>query len=472
MPNITDFFNPTPKQRQVLKYIGKGYNIFYGGAKGGGKTDLAIFVCVLSCLQFKNLKAAIIRETYPELESEIIDRVFKTYPEKVFGYRYNERKKVVYFKNGSQIHFRSIGHPKDFKKIQGIEYQLIVIDEAPNFDVDLINKIQTSLRGSRNKDFIPTLLMTGNPLGRSDYYFQTRFVEPDESVWSDYEREIKDKMIFIPANVFDNPYVGEEYVQRLKSLPKYLQEAYLEGKWGVGEGQFFEKFNPAVHVIEPFEIPQHWTRKAGLDIGWSNKHPTVCLWVAQNPDTQELFVYREYVGVGSTTQYAFMIKELEKDDGFVQTWADPSMFYKSKPQESLAESEAFIFLRMDKPIFPAVNDRVLGWRIVKQWLDWDDEHPPKLKIFNTCQYLIRTLPQQKYSLIGGKKEDLDTNGPDDAVDALRYVLVSGFTYPVDDLLPTQEIEQKEEDYSDLFNAFRREEDDEKELDIYYDKALY
>ncbi|MGC8978644.1 phage terminase large subunit [Caldisericum sp.] len=468
--DITEFFKPHPKQAEVINYIGKGYNIFYGGAKGGGKTDLSIFVAILSVLQFNDLKVCIIRQSFPELEAEIIDRVFKTYPEHIFEYKYNDRKKIMRFPNGSQIHFRAIQTTRDVKKIQGVEYQLIIIDEAPNFEIEAIHRIETSLRTSKHPNFIPTLLMTGNPLGRSDYYFLTRFVEPDYTDWASYELENKDKYVFVPANVYDNPYIGEPYIKRLKSLPKYIQDAYLLGKWGIGEGRFFEKWNPDIHVIDEFEIPEHWTRKSGIDIGWSNKHPTVCLWLAQDPETLNVYVYREYVKVGTTIEYARDIAELEAGEGYIETFADPSMFFKSNSKGRIGESDAAIFLReTNKFLIPAINDRVLGWRIVKQWLDWGDTTTSKLFVFRNCSYLIKTIPQQRYAK--GKREDLDTDGPDDAVDALRYVLLSGFTYPTQDLF-YESPKIFDENMFKLQTGFERNEELYEKIDIFYNKALY
>lgn len=469
--DITEFFKPHPKQKEVLQYIGKGYNIFYGGAKGGGKTDLSIFVSILSALQYNNLKVCVIRETYPEMEAEIIDRVFKTYPDYIFNYKYNDRKKIIRFPNGSQIHFRAIPSPRDVKKIQGVEYQLIIIDEATNFDVEAIHRIETSLRTSKHKDFVPTLLMTGNPLGKSDYYFLTRFVEPDYSVWADFELENKDKYVFVPANVYDNPSIGKEYVIRLKSLPQYIQDAYLHGKWNTGEGSFFEKWNPEIHVVDPFDIPEHWIRKGAIDIGWSNKHPTVCLWGAQDPETLNVYIYREYVKAATTIDYARDIAALSRDEGFIEMYADPSMFYQGNIKGFWVESDAAIFLRETGILLlPAVNDRIMGWRIVKSWLDWNDTQAPRLYVFRNCQYLIRTIPQQRYSP-NGKREDLDTNGPDDAVDALRYLLVTGFMYPTSDNFYRPK-PREAETFEENIYALKREDIDNDKIDIFYDKAIY
>lgn len=425
---ITDFFVPTAKQREVLKYIGKGYVIFYGGAKGGGKTDLSIFASVVAVLQYPNLKVCLIRRTYPELEREIIDRFLTVYPPHVFRYKYNDRKKIAKFPNGSSITFQSINKYKDTQKI--VEYQMIVIDEVQNFSENIIRRCDMALRTSRHPSFHPTLLMCGNPLGESDVYLRTHFVHVDYNFWNEEELKQKDKFVFIPAYVWDNPHISEEYIERLKRQPSHFRDAYLYGKFDISEDMFFDMWNPDVHVVDDFEIPSHWVRKAGLDLGWSQSHPTVCIWVAQDPDTNDLYAYREYVQYGTTLQYAREIMELEANDGFVQTFADPSIFRKARPQENIFETEAMLFQSAGKYLFPAVNDRAMGWRILKNWLAWDDNTPPKLRFFrNACRYTITTIPQQKYSQTNNKRNDLDTTGPDDAVDALRYVVVSGFFYP-------------------------------------------
>lgn len=40
--------------------------------------------------------------------------------------------------------------------------------------------------------------------------------------------------------------------------------------WAAAEGVIFEDFDPAVHVIDRFEIPESWSRYWVVDFGWSN----------------------------------------------------------------------------------------------------------------------------------------------------------------------------------------------------------
>lgn len=426
---ISDFITLTPKQKEVYKYVGKGYRIFAGGARGGGKTEVCRASAILSALQFPGIKICCVRETYSELEINFILPMLQKYKAEIFGYKYRERSKMMMFNNGSIIYFRSCANEKDAQKIQGIEFQLMIIDEACNMDEYVIHKLTGSLRNATITNFKATLLMTGNPGGISDDYFISRFIEKNYEYWTEGEKLLKDYYVYIPMFVSDNPYMSEEYKDWLYSLPNDLREAWLFGNWKAFYGSFFSEFNYDVHVIQPFTIPDNWVRKGGFDIGWKS-HPACALWVAQDPDTENLYVYREYVECGVTEDYIRNIISLTGSENVIAWYLDPSMFYLKEKNTRLDESSAMLFQRAGLPVIPANNNRVEGWRVLKQWLHHTPTRKPKLFIFSNCTKLIACLQTLKYnSRARTKKEDADTNQFDDPADALRYVVVSGFLFP-------------------------------------------
>ncbi len=71
----------------------------------------------------------------------------------------------------------------------------------------------------------------------------------------------------------------------------------------------------------------------------------------------------------------------------------------------------------------ANNDRINGWNVVREYLEWNDSDKPepRLKIFENCKNLIRTLPMLVHS--EKRPEDLDTKQEDHSADALRYGLM-------------------------------------------------
>lgn len=429
---VSELWTPSARQREAMEYIGDGYKIFFGGARGGGKSELGLWSAVISCIRHSNLSAAIFRMTLPELERDMILRFLDSMPSQL--YTWNERKKTATFFNGSRLFFVALENLRDARKFKGAQYAYIVIDEANEFDEQIIERLRGSLRSTTTPNFVPTLLMTGNPGGVSDDWFKKRFIKPQYEFWSEEELEEKDRYIFIQAKVEDNPnkdYVTQ-YTKELRSLSEDLRNAWLHGSWDSFSGQFFNEWHDPVHIVEPFPIPDHWMKIGGMDLGYS-KHPTVMLWLAQNPETNEVYVYREYAELGVTEEHIENIKMMQPEDEFlVATYADPAMWIERRDTFA-AESPARMFANAGIMLEPSSNARVPGWQVVKQWLHWGDNKTPKLRFFSTCAHCIDTMPRLRYSTSARAKQgmDLDTKLADDAADALRYALVAGFGYPID-----------------------------------------
>ena len=423
---LSDYMKPSVKQKELLSYVGTGLDVFFGGARGGGKTHGSRMCAVRTARMYPGISIVCIRRTYDELKESFINKILEDYPPEVFKYRYTQNQKTCVFANGSRIIFKSCETEKDARKIQGLEYQLMIIDEAPLLQAAVITRIKGSLRRNTEKlpDFIPTLIMTGNPGGISDYYFKTRFIKPDISLWSEQEIEhLANKRVFISAKVYDNAYLGDEYIQALSSITdEALREAWLNGNWDIWDGQFFTQWNEPYHVVEPFNIPANWQRWGAMDLGFSQAHPTTYLEFAQDPNNKCIYITKEYSGVGSIESYIRDMKEIMGDDQLV-IYADPSMFKGTGKETDISLTPAMQFMTEGFAMIPANNERINGWRACKTWLAMDETHRPNCMIFNTCKDLIRTIPLQMYSKrLGSKSEDLDTKGEDDWVDAMRYGL--------------------------------------------------
>jgi len=96
------------------------------------------------------------------------------------------------------------------------------------------------------------------------------------------------------------------------------------------------------------------------------------------------------------------------------------------PQGQSGESLSETFARHGVPLTRANNDRVNGWARLRAWLrlmprDPDLGERPYLAMHPRCTYLIRTFPQ--VVMDDTNPEDLDSDGPDHALDALRYLVM-------------------------------------------------
>lgn len=230
-----------------------------------------------------------------------------------------------------------------------------------------------------------------------------------------------------------NPtYPMEEFYRAKKFYGEdhpVFREQYL-GEWVFYGGMVYPTYNPAMHVIDPFDIPKDWAKLRAIDFG--HRDPFVCLWGAVGPEN-EVYIYREYYNREGTSirEHANAIKEYSQRDGKIaKTVADP---------ESKQSIEDLCYERI--PCTQANNDRGAGRMKVTDYLTATPEGPrpwslqgietnrvkwPRVYIFNTCKELTREFKFFRWKERGkiaveGEKEK--TEGEDHAMDALRYLLM-------------------------------------------------
>lgn len=257
------------------------FEVLYGGAKGGAKTD-AILMGALRQVDRERWRAYIVRETGPQL-SEIRDRSHRIFP-RLRGrpaWRGDGHGRWIW-PSGAQVIFESIGTPAEVDRINGKEPSYIGHDEVGNVrDERVVDLEQAELR-SPDPEIHVIWRGSANPGKAGHAWVRRRFVEPcgdDGSrvvtrvVTLPSGREARIQRRYIPARVTDNPIYRENalYMAQLLSLPDVLRRQLLYGDWNAGVGTALDELDPAVHLIEPFPIPDHWTRFGAFDWGFS--HP-------------------------------------------------------------------------------------------------------------------------------------------------------------------------------------------------------
>lgn len=83
---------------------------------------------------------------------------------------------------------------------------------------------------------------------------------------------------------------GQRYLERLEKLTGVRYQRLRLGNWVAAEGQVYENWSEARHVINRFDIPADWARYWVIDFGFN--HAFVWQWWAQSPDG-DLYRYRE-----------------------------------------------------------------------------------------------------------------------------------------------------------------------------------
>lgn len=436
--NFSELVGWTEKQKEAFRSIGTWKYILYGGARGGGKSYLAYTAAMAFATMYPGLRITVVRKTYMELRSFIIDEFIKKFDSDLFEYRYLESKHWARFKNGSLIRFVSMDKPQSKNKEKGVESHLLILDEGNELREDHITFLLGSLRNSHIKSWRPTLLITANPGGESDAYIKKYWnpqadgtMKPDYSKWSANQLEEKDYYKFIPAKLYDNPHLFEndpEYIRTLNSMPEEIRRRWVDGDWEVVEGKFFSEWDERIHIVreETHPVGQDWVRWGAVDLGDSS-HESIYLEAAQDPETGQIIIYKEIATRGVWQEIARQIVSQSQENGKVNhpIYADRRMFQRNNVGE-VVRSGLDVFNEAGLNIFRASDEREAGWINLKTWMQphtfirkGEVVTEPMIVIYPCCTVLAETIPQMKFSQV--KPYDLNTRSRDDAVDAMRYI---------------------------------------------------
>lgn len=267
MPNPGRDGRPNPQQ---LAIESEADELFYGGAAGGGKTDLLVGLALT-----RHNRTVIFRRV-STLLTAIIDRL-----EDVTEHNVNKMSKQLRMP-GRFIELGSMKDEKDKRNWQGQPHDLIAFDEITEFTktqyIFVLTWNRTTIVGQRCR-----VVVAGNPptdeagswvVEEWAPWLDDEFPQPakpgelrwyvrdgDRLVWSDKPGRIEvngEKLrsrsrTFIPAMVEDNPHLmrDDTYLAVLESLPAELRAAFREGDFS------------ALREPNPWQvIPTEWVRAA------------------------------------------------------------------------------------------------------------------------------------------------------------------------------------------------------------------
>ena len=438
---------PAPSPKQDLFLTDNHKQVAFGGARGGGKSFAVRLKAVLLCFVHAGISVMIVRKSFPELTANHIKplkELLKIGTKEAVA-KYNDSKKEITFPNGSEILFRYCDTEKDVDRYQGTEVDVLFLDEATQLSEDQMKKICACVRGVN--DFPKRIYYTCNPGGKGHGYIKRLFIDKV------YESgEYPEDYSFIQSLVTDNKALMQQnpdYIKQLEALPPKLKEAWLNGRWDVFEGAFFEEFRATpdpqachdagiteeealqehrwTHVIKPFDIPASAKIYRSYDFGFGK--PFAVNWYALLSGDDTAYMILELYGCTGTPNEGVKwtpeeqfkeIARIEREHPYlkgrkIQGVADPSIWDGSRGVAIIEEAEKQ-HIWFDK----GINDRIPGWMQVHERLKVDENGKAMLYIFDNCKDTIRTIPLMMYSEKTNRMEDLDTELEDHICDSLRY----------------------------------------------------
>lgn len=89
----------------------------------------------------------------------------------------------------------------------------------------------------------------------------------------------------------DVPHLSQEAKDELlRAIPPYQRDARSKGVPQLGSGAIYP-VPESGFVVPDFEIPPHWPRAYGLDVGWNR---TAAVWAALDRETDTVYLYSEH----------------------------------------------------------------------------------------------------------------------------------------------------------------------------------
>lgn len=424
------------------------FEVFYGGARGGGKTESSIG----DWLQHSSLygEAAIgifFRRKLVQL-AEVVARTKQIFPK--LGAKYNEQQKTWTMANGARLKFAYLERDSDAEEYQGHNYTRVYVEEVTNFPSPApINKLRATLRSGSG---VPVgMRLTGNPGGAGHNWVKRRYIDPapkgfkviteeTEVEIDGVKRMVSLDRVFIPSKIGDNQLLMRNdptYILRLRqSGSEALVRAWLEGDWNIVDGAFFDEFDENLHILQaqkflPLINPKMLLFRA---FDWGSAKPFSVGWYAildqdyrlgeRLLPAKALVKYREWYGASGPNKGLKMtadlvakgIVEREKGERIRYGVADPAIFIRDGGP-SIGETMAVHRCSWRR----ADNKRKAGWEQLRQRLV-GDSGLPMLYFCDSCEDTIRTLPTLQHD--DTDPEDLDTEAEDHAADETRYAVMS------------------------------------------------
>lgn len=421
---------PTARQK-AFRDAPEKYRL-YGGAVGGGKSVAVCAEILRAILAFAGNRGFICRHEATAFRMTTLATLLKLIGEledltarKLLS-NHHKTERVLYFVNGSVLHYGALGEAEDFERIKSLEIGCFGIDEASETVREnylmLCSRLRWRLPNGTYPPFFGVLASNPEPGWVKDV-----FVKPHQLGVP------LPNHTFIQALPRDNPFLPPDYIEGLRQAnPADWVSRYIDGSWDALEGQVWPMFSFSLHVLDPFDIPYEWPRFRAIDHG--QDHPTVCLWFAVGPDS-ELYVYKEYYRPGIVSEHARTVALMSGTERYDYTMLPPECWGATREKYGRLWSVNDEYTEHGVYCTQANNEVIAGINRVGEYLTprAGRLHPrtglpnaPRLFIFRNCTNLLLELPDYSWKTYRtpekGKERPRKTK--DDACDTLRYGVMS------------------------------------------------
>lgn len=329
-----------PTQRQCEFLACPDFEVLYGGAAGGGKSDGMLIDSW--CFQHGahrngNHRAVIFRKQFKDL-IQLIERARSLFPQlmELDGIKYNQQTATFTTRQGAKLQFAHCANDAERFDWRGFAWNYIGFEELTLWSTPLVYQYIKSRCRTTDRSLPRYIRATTNPDGPGQKWVMTHWAieEAGLATLQEHEQEFEEvdaagvvQMVmrkvrrrFIPAKLRDNKYlVGTGYRETLNELPPDEREALLEGKWTgnrVRGAYFFKEMQRARNEGRIRSVPH--LKGTPVNTFWDLGHnDTTAILFHQYATLQNRFLHGYEESGEYLDHYASYLQQLSHDRGFV-----------------------------------------------------------------------------------------------------------------------------------------------------------
>jgi hypothetical protein len=443
-----------PHGSQIAFLACPAFECLYHGTRGPGKTEALL----MDFAQHAGLgfgpawRGVLFRQTYPQLE-EVRVKARRWIPVFFPEARWNAGQSKWTFPAGEELLLRHMARPVDYYAYHGHEYPWIGWDELTNWPTSECYETMMACCRSSHPAVPRSLRATCNPYGPGHNWVKARFIDPAPP-GEPFDVGGRTRVHLFGA-LRENEILLKADPDYLKTLESdtnaHRRKAWLEGSWDIVAGGLFDDlWDPRVHIVGPFDVPESWRVDRALD--WGSTRPFSVGWWAESDGTDfvdadgasrpsvrgDLYRIAEWYGGTSKPNEGLKLTAREVALGILARERKLGRDVRPGP----ADNQIHAKVATGRDIAAEMAAAGVTW--TKAWKDPGSRrqgaqrlrallagaHPgtdgpreqPGLFIFAECRAFIRTVPV----LPRGAKDpdDVDPNAEDHVYDETRYRIMA------------------------------------------------
>lgn len=293
--------------------------VLVSGPAGTGKSRAALEKLNAAAMKYPGMRGLIVRKTAASLvttalvtwHEHVITELLQANAVTVYG-GLQKPEKYTYW-NGSTV---LIAGMDKSTRIMSSEYDMIYVQEATELTEEDWEALTTRLRNG----VMPyqQIIADCNP-SYPTHWLKRRCERGTTTMLLSVHEE--NPRYFKSDGTLT--YNGKEYISKLDDLTGLRKARLRHGLWKGAEGTIYDEWDPVVHLLDRFPIPNSWPRYWSVDFGFVN--PTVIQSWAEDDDGR-LYLYREIYATQKTVDVlAQAQKALVTDEE--GRWTEPKPRY-------------------------------------------------------------------------------------------------------------------------------------------------